>query len=314
MSATSGLPRKSAEILASIGQHRVLTTEQVRRLHLPGRSSRRAQQLLAHLWAAGLIERVQAPVDLPRRLWFLSRSGALAAKVSGIVSEVPATLSPEQVTGQLQEHTMAVNDSMICFAEAARERGDEFGPLSWRHEVTHTFGKGRGHRRQLLRADAVMTYLRLEGDGVLIEQRFIEVDRATLATDRLAAELTAYARLNRAEDDLGEPAWRSTYPAFPPVLCILAGASREALERRRSTTIALLASDPELTRAPEVSVLFCLDLDLREHGPFEAIFTGPRDRQPVNWLGQPSERGNLWRPPRTGPRLEPAGRSSTVTA
>ena len=66
MSATSGLPRKSAEILASIGQHRVLTTEQVRRLHLPGRSSRRAQQLLAHLWAAGLIERVQAPVDLPR--------------------------------------------------------------------------------------------------------------------------------------------------------------------------------------------------------------------------------------------------------
>lgn len=289
MNAPSGLPRISAEVLASIGQHRVLTTEQVRRLHLPGKTSRRAQQILAHLWAAGLIERVQSPGGFPKRLWFLSPSGARAAKVSGIVPEAPATLDAEQVTGQLQEHTLAVNDSMICFAEAARERGDEFGPLSWRHEVVHSLDTNRGRHRRVLRADAVMTYLRLDGDGVLIEQRFIEVDRATLSVDRLAAELAAYVHLFQAADDRGDPLWRSMYPAFPPILCVLAGAPRDGLKRRLSTTIALLASDPDLTRNRKVSVLFCLAEDLRERGPFGAIFTGLRHREPVNWLGQEPE-------------------------
>ena len=286
MSPRPGLPRISAEILVSLGQHRVLTTEQVRRLHLPGRSSRRAQQLLAHLWAAGLIERVQSPGDLPRRLWFLSQSGARAAKDSGLASEVPATLDPEQVTGQLQEHTLAVNDSMIRFAEAAREKGDEFGPLAWRHEVVHPLDTGRGRRRHVLRADAVMTYLRLEGNGVFVEQRFIEVDRATLSADRLTAELAAYAHLFRAANDQGDPLWRSMYPAFPPVICVLSGGPREGLERRRSTAIALLASDPDLTRSPSVEVLFCLGHDLRRQGPFAPIFNGPRHREPVDWLGR----------------------------
>ncbi len=280
----AGLPRKTAEVLASIGEHRVLTTEQVRRLHLPGRSSRRAQQLLTHLWAAGLIERVQSPGDLPRRLWFLSHAGAIAVRTAGAVPEVPRTLDPEQVTGQLQEHTLAVNDTMIRFTETARERGDEFGPLAWRHEVVHPLDTNRGRRRRVLRADAVMTYLLLDGDGVAIEQRFIELDRATLSTDRLAAELAGYVRLFRATDKTGQPLWRSMYPVFPPVLCVLAGKPSEYLERRRSTTIALLASDPDLTRTSEVIVLFCLAEDLDEHGPFEAIFTGPRHRQPVDWL------------------------------
>ncbi|MDQ2700390.1 MAG: replication-relaxation family protein [Actinomycetota bacterium] len=292
MNTSSGLPRISAELLASIGQHRVLTTDQVRRLHLPGRTSRRAQQILAHLWAAGLIERVQSPGDLPKRLWFLSPSGARAAKASGVVPEAPATLDVEQVTGQLQEHTLALNNAMISFAEAARERGDEFGSLAWRLEVVHRLDTNRGRRRRVLRADAVMTYLRLDGDGVLIEQRFIELDRATLSVDRLAAELAGYTRLFRASDGRGEPIWRSMYPEFPPVICVLAGAPRETLKRRRATTIALLASDPELTRNRKVNVLFCLAEDLREHGPFAAIFTGPRHRDPVNWLGQPPDKEN----------------------
>lgn len=138
-----------------------------------------------------------------------------------------------------------------------------------------------------------MTYLRLEGNGVLVEQRFIEVDRATLSADRLTAELAAYAHLFRAADDQGEPLWRAMYPAFPPVICVLSGAPRDGLERRRSTAIALLASDPDLTRSPNVDVLFCLANDLRQHGPFAPIFTGPRHRDPVDWLGrQPAKETN----------------------
>jgi hypothetical protein len=46
----------------------------------------------------------------------------------------------------------------------------------------------------------------------------------------------------RAPGEAGEPAWRTWYPAFPPVICVLAGASRVVLERRRDTAIALLRS------------------------------------------------------------------------
>src|SRR5436305_1903932 len=113
-------------------------------------------------------------------------------------------------------------------------RGDAFGPLSWRHEVWHPLSLGRGRRRQRLVADAVFTYVRVDGDDALsVAPRFIELDRATLAVDALAAELARYADLYRAEGRNGEPIWRGLYPVFPPVLCILAGESRPVLERRR---------------------------------------------------------------------------------
>jgi hypothetical protein len=84
----------------------------------------------------------------------------------------------------------------------------------------------------------------------------------------------------------GEPLWRSRYPVFPPVHCILTGGSRAVLERRRSTTIALLRSDPRLARAPEVSISICLLEDLQAKGPFAAIFRDVREPgQPVDWLG-----------------------------
>jgi hypothetical protein len=181
---------------------------------------------------------------------------------------------------------MAVNDAAIAFLEAARERGDEFGPLSWRHEVAHRLNAGRGQRRRSLIADAVLTYLRLDGDDVAVEQRFLEIDRATLSVDRLAAELAGYAELYRAADEAGRPLWRSAYPSFPPVLCVLGGGGRKALERRRAIAIALLRSDPQMTRTPEVSVLFCLEAELREQGPFAPIFTALREPgAPVSGLG-----------------------------
>lgn len=59
------------EVIASLGEHRVLSTSQVRAIHLPGRSLRRAQQLLAELERAELACHVEAR-SAPRRLWFLS--------------------------------------------------------------------------------------------------------------------------------------------------------------------------------------------------------------------------------------------------
>ena len=110
----------------------------------------------------------------------------------------------------------------------------------------------------MLVADAVFTYLRIADDGVAIEQRFLEVDRATLSVDRLATELARYAELHRLNGANGEPLWRERYPAFPQILCVLTGGSRAVLERRRATTIAMLGTDPRLAREPEAAVSICL--------------------------------------------------------
>ncbi|HWC49525.1 MAG TPA: replication-relaxation family protein [Solirubrobacterales bacterium] len=288
MSLESAASEVGVEIVASLAQHRILTAAQVRAIHLPGSGERWAQRLLVRLAEAALAGYVRAPRS-HRRLWHVTERGARIASKAGILEGEPRLIGPEDAAGPLQTHTLAVNDAGICFLEAARERGDEFGPFAWRHEVSHPLSRGRGRRCRALVADAVLTYLRLGDDGVAVEQRFLEIDRATLTIDRLAAELARYAELFRVADGEGEPLWRSRYPVFPPVHCILTGGSRAVLERRRLTTLALLRSDPRLTRAPAVSISICLLEDLQAEGPFAPIFCDVRDPgQPVDWLGEVS--------------------------
>jgi hypothetical protein len=285
VSLQSAASETGIEIVASLAQHRILTAAQVRAIHLPGSGERWAQRLLVRLADADLAGYVRSPRS-HRRLWHATERGARIASKAGVLDSEPRLIGSEDAAGPLQAHTLAVNDAGICFLEAARERGDEFGPFAWRHEVSHPLSRGRGRRRRALVADAVLTYLRLEGEGVAVEQRFLEIDRATLTIDRLAAELARYAELFRLAGGDGEPLWRSRYPVFPPVHCVLTGGSRAVLERRRSTTIALLRSDPRIDRAPAVSISICLLEDLQGEGPFAPIFRDVREPgRPVDWLG-----------------------------
>lgn len=285
-----GLPADTIEIVASLAQHRALSAEQVRRIHLPERGERWTQMVLARLRSAGFADYAQA-TGSPQRLWFATEAGVEAALAAAAIDGRPRTLQSAEVAGPLQAHTVAVNEVGIRFLEAARERGDEFGPLSWSHEVAHPLNHGRGARRQTLFADAVLTYLRLTEEEVFVEQRFIELDRATMSVDALAAELGRYARLYRVAGESGEPLWRERYPTFPAVLCVLAAARRELLERRRDTALALLRAKPEMSLAPEVTVRVCLAEDLDRHGPFAPIFTDLREPgHLVDWLGHEEER------------------------
>ncbi|MBK5218936.1 MAG: replication-relaxation family protein [Thermoleophilia bacterium] len=278
----------SVEILASLGQHRLLSTAQVRAIHCLGSERRWAQKVLARLRTAGLAECVQPPRGGPR-VWFATEAGTHIAREAGALEGAPAALDAAEAASQLQAHTLAANDAAICFLRAARRQGDEFGPLSWRHEVFHPLTQGRGRRRRALCADAVLTYLRGEEGRVALEQRFLELDRATLSVDRLAAELARYADLYRAGDSDGEAIWRASYPAFPAVLCVLTGAPRPALERRRSTVAALLRANPQLSRTPEASISICLLEDLESRGPFAPIFREVRrSKAPIDWLRRTS--------------------------
>ncbi len=289
------LPEKAVEVLASLASHRVLSTPQVGAIHAPRASLRWAQRLLVRLRAAGLADYVETG-HARRRLWHASERGVRLAREAGTL-EVDPPPGAELAAGPLAAHTLAVNDAAICFLGAAEERGDDFGPLAWRHEVFHPLSRARGKRRRSLVADAVFTYLRQDGEEIAIEQRFLEVDRATLSVDRLAGELARYAELYRAKEAKAtEPLWRARYPVFPPVICALAGAPEPALSRRRSTASLLLASDPLLSRTPEVAISICLLEDLRREGPYAPVFRDVRDpARPVDWLGNPAERGKAAR-------------------
>jgi hypothetical protein len=284
-SLESAATETGIEIVASLAQHRILSAAQVRAIHLPASGERWAQRMLVRLGDAGLAGYVRSPRS-HRRLWHVTELGARVAREAGALDGEPRLIGAEGAAGPLQAHTLAVNGAAICFLEAARERGDEFGPFSWRHEVSHPLSRGRGRRRRALVADAAFTYLLLDGEGVAIEQRFLELDRATLSVDRLAAELARYAELHRLTGADGEPLWRECYPVFPPVHCVLTGGRRAALERRRATTIAMLGTDPRFTRKPEVAVSICLLEDLGRDGPFAPIFRDASDpARPVDWLG-----------------------------
>lgn len=280
------VPMAATEILASLAEHRVLSTPQVGEIHFPGRSDRWVQMVLSRLAEAGLAEFVPSlgAAGTPRRLWFATQRGAQAAREQGLLKPMPRLVDAAAASGPLQAHTLAVNATGIAFMRCARERGDECGPLAWRHEVPHRFGEGR--RGRTLFADAVLTYVRLTAAEVVVEQRFIELDRATLSVDRLAAELARYGRLLRAGGRDHEQLWRARYRAFPSVICVLAGSDdRGALRRRRDTAIALLQDDPDFVLAADLSVRLCLADDLAERGPFAPIFVDAREpEKAVDWL------------------------------
>lgn len=287
--AVPPLPPKAIEILASLAAHRALSTPQVQAIHSAGAEPRWVQKLLGRLRAAGLADYVRSAHGR-RRLWHATEEGARLAREAGVLEGEPP-VGAELAAGPLAAHTLAVNEAAICFLRAAAERGDDYGPLAWRHEVYHLLSHGRGRRRRSLVADAVFTYLRQDGSEIAIEQRFLELDRATLSVDRLAAELARYAELHRAKEVKGrEPLWRARYPVFPPVHCVLTGAPRKALVRRRSTASLLLASDPLFSRTPDVAISICLLEDLRREGPYAPVFRDVRDPgTPVDWLGKKAE-------------------------
>ncbi|MBS1892629.1 MAG: replication-relaxation family protein [Actinobacteria bacterium] len=290
MSGRGGLPEATPEILASLASHRALSAAQVGEIHMPEAGARRVRSALGRIATAGLADHTRAPGPV-RSLWFATEEGIAAAVTAGALPRPLPTLTARQVRGRLRSHTFAVNEAAIAFLRSARERGEDFGPLAWRPEVAHPLRPGtRGRRARAVIADALLTYLRLTEQEVLLEQRFLELDRATLPVDAMAAELARYAELFRATGKGGTPVWRSRYPVFPGVICVLAGASREALGRRRDTALALLRAEPWLTLTPEVGIRMCLLEDLVERGPFAPIFHGLREPgREVDWLGREGE-------------------------
>jgi hypothetical protein len=283
-------------MLAGLYQHRLLTTKQLHALYTPNTRQRWTRRVLEALKTRGLVDRVRGPGTLSQ--WFITDDGADVVESAGPRTEQRRRVTTQvQAEGLLRRHTLAVNDVGIAFTLAARERGDECGPDSWRHEIAHPISAGSIRKPpQLVVADALLTYLQTAEDGSLtLHQRFIELDRGTTRpAEQLAAKITRYTRLRYytpasavAADAPAEPSWRRYYRAWPHLLIVLADQSPKRIQQRIGRTLALYESDPGKDHRIAIPVSFASLDDLTGAGPFSPIFVTADDpERNVNWLGE----------------------------
>ncbi len=290
-----GAPRQvGVEMMASLYQHRLLSTEQLRAMHCPHTSEQWGRQVLRELKNAGYVtstnKRGGRPGE-PMRLWFLTELGASAVELTPQGEDRRIIVSDVGAAGQLQAHTLAVNDVGIAFMNAARARQDICGPLAWRHEVAHHIGDSTGRRSERVIADAVFEYTLSGEHEIAILYRFIELDRATTTLGAVTQKLARYARLATYSEQPGRtatPLWRQFYPTLPAVLVVFAGRRRSELEQRMDLLASLTNADPALASS-DIVVLFTLLEDLQKHGPFAPIFISAHDPDtPIDCLGRPN--------------------------
>jgi hypothetical protein len=283
----------AVEALEVIHQHRLLATSQINRILTPANLRHWTRRLLLELERRGLVDAVAAhPSSSGRseRLWFLTERGAdVVLAVPDRTEPRRRVLNPETAASQLQAHTLAVNDAGIAFLDAARRRGHDFGPLSWRHELAHPLEPGRRHSLTLI-ADALLRYWISTPAGATLHYRFLELDRANLPLDDLVTKLARYGRLHRLWREQRGSADASgltgSYRAFPRLLVVLDNPGRLNLQQRRRTLLALCRSELGVRRSPSLAISFCLLPDLMACGPFAPIFCRPEDERWVNWLGE----------------------------
>jgi hypothetical protein len=182
-------------------------------------------------------------------------------------------------------HTLTVVRTHLAFVTDARNRADEHGHLDWTPEVSHPLSDG-----ERIITDAVMHYTLIEAEERTKLRAFVEVDRATMGSERLASKLIEYARLwsyepqpvgrprTRQPGAVG-PVWLRWYSVFPQVLVVLTGATRYVLGNRISDLQVMVAEHPLVgTLARQVPMGAAVLEDLEERDARDAC-CGRRQRE-----------------------------------
>ncbi|MFE9454886.1 replication-relaxation family protein [Streptomyces sp. NPDC006739] len=267
------------QVLAGLAQHRIVTTSQLRRMLRPGGTRQLMSRVLNRLRSDGFVGCTVLPeVNRTRtNAWYLTPDGARLTRDLPILrGRPPYPITSNMAASLKTPHTLAVVRTHLAFAEDARRLQHEHGPWDWTPEVSHAIGEG-----ERIVADAVMYYTVAEGEHRRKLRAFVEVDRSTMSSERLAVKLIEYARLfqyeaqpvGRRRQAPAGPAWLRWYPVFPRVLFVLTGASRARLENRMSDLQAMVAQHPLVaTLAREVRLGAAVLEDLEQHGPAEAVW------------------------------------------
>ncbi|MFI6340774.1 replication-relaxation family protein [Streptomyces sp. NPDC050535] len=264
--------------LAVLAQYRMARTEQVHLLLTPDVRIEQTRRRLAKLRSEGLLDRVTLPQAGRTRVWFPTRHGArIAAEWPELRAQrIPATVSDRTAVRLKVEHGLAVTEVGLAFVRDARHRGEVCRPLDWIPEVYHSLGSG-----EAVIPDALLYYRTgdagdIEGGSML--RAFVEVDRATMGPERLAAKIGAYARLHRYVPtpvgrqrrfmgEQAEESWRRRYPLFPRLLFVLDGTGPAGIEHRIGALRAAAADTGPYGFLREVHVLAAAMADILRDGP-----------------------------------------------
>ncbi|MFF0737723.1 replication-relaxation family protein [Streptomyces chartreusis] len=277
------------QVLTALALHRMATTSQLRQMLRPGSSRQLLSRVLNKLRSTGFIDLTPLPgKDRSRtHAWYLTPDGArLTRDLPALRGRQPYPITSTTAASLKTPHTLTVVRTHLPFAADARRLGHEHGPWDWTPEVTHPIGEG-----ERLVADAVMHYTFIDSEHRLKLRAFVEVDRTTMSSERLAVKLIEYARLFRYEaQPVGRhrrpastgPAWLRWYPIYPRVLFVLTGASPTRLRNRINDLQAMTAQHPLVAAlSREVPLGATVLEDIEQHGPSGEVWvplTGGQSR------------------------------------
>ncbi|MEU6890081.1 replication-relaxation family protein [Streptomyces viridosporus] len=286
--------------LAVLAQYRMATTEQMHLIASPDVRIEQTRRRLAKLRAEGLVDRITLPQAGRTRVWFPTSYGVrVASEWSELRGRRLSRTASDRTAVRLRVgHGLTVTEAALAFLQEARKRGELCRPLDWIPEVYHPIGNG-----EAVIPDALLYYRRNRssdgGSGGVMLRAFIEVDRATMGPERLAAKLGAYARLHsyipqpvgRRPSALQEPPreeWRRRYPLFPRLLFVLDCTGPAGIVTRID---ALHAAATDLALAAflrDVPALAAPMTDLLHHGPAAPIWHPVQDPdRRVSWMHTP---------------------------
>ncbi|MCX4554230.1 replication-relaxation family protein [Streptomyces sp. NBC_01500] len=275
----------SYQVMTALAQHRMATSAQLHTLLRPDATRQALLGPLNMLRTQGFVDRVTLPSSGRSLAWYLTPEGArLTRDWPDLRGRPPYPITSTSAASLRTPHTLTAVRAHIAFVCQARERGDEHGHLDWTPEVAHSLGDG-----ERIIADAVLHYtVRAEGERTKL-RAFVEIDRATTSSERLATKLIDYARLHtyapvppgRRPAKAPAPSWQRWYPLFPRVLFILTAASERTLAHRVEDLQAMTAEHPAVAALARVVPLAAARLEeLEEQGTsapvWQPLAGGPR--------------------------------------
>ncbi|MDQ1041807.1 replication-relaxation family protein [Streptomyces sp. V4I2] len=267
------------QVLTALALHRMATTGQLRQMLKPDGSRQLFSRVLNKLRSTGFVDLTPLPDPGRSRThaWYLTPEGSrLTRDLPVLRGRPPYPITSTTAASLKTPHTLTVVRTHLPFAADARRLGHEHGPWDWTPEVAHPIGEG-----ERTVADAVMHYTIVNSEHRRKLRAFVEVDRTTMSSERLAVKLIEYARLfqyeaqpaGRRRPPSTGPAWLRWYPVFPRVLFVLTGASRTRLDNRISDLQAMVSHHPLVTAlAREVPLGAAVLEDIEQHGPAQAVW------------------------------------------
>ncbi|MFC8668806.1 replication-relaxation family protein [Streptomyces sp. NPDC057199] len=277
--------------MSALAQHRMATTSQLHDLLRPNAARQSVSTPLNKLRHKGLVDYTVLPQSNRTRAWYLTGEGArLTRDFPALRGRPPYPINSATAASLKTPHTLTVLRAHLAFAADARRLGHEHGPWDWTPEVSHPIGEG-----ERLVADALMHYTATDGEHRRKLRAFVEVDRTTMSSERLAVKLIDYARLfqyeaqpvGRRKPTSTGPAWLKWYPIFPRLLFVLTGASPARLGDRIGDLQAMAAQHPLVAAlAREVQLAAAVLEDIEQHGPTGSVWVPLVGGEPRPWTDQ----------------------------